>query len=191
MLSPATLPGNWGTSMATEYGITSFALAGDVGRGTSIWFVDTTRQKSRSRSTKVDTDRDKRDKRNTVKRITKFEWSQVRIQPVCYATVVPLTTQYFPQILHTVRIYKALVYSTRHFQQIALLNVLSKVMESLTKDHMSYVFETCNLLGDCQQGFRQTRSTKLALWRFVSSATSTLKTQTLMCCCRPGHSKCL
>ena len=40
----------------------------------------------------------------------------MRIQPICYATVVPLTTQYFPQILHTVRIYKALVYSTRHFQ---------------------------------------------------------------------------
>ena len=56
MLSPATLPGNWGTLMATEYGITSFALAGDVGRGTSVWFVDTARQKSRSRSTKVDAD---------------------------------------------------------------------------------------------------------------------------------------
>ena len=116
VLSPTTLPGNWGTSMATEYGITSFALAGDVGRRTSVWFVDTARQKSRSRSTKVDTDRDKRDTRNTVKRITKFGWSQVRIQPVCNATVVPLTTQYFPQILHTVQIYKALVYSTRHFQ---------------------------------------------------------------------------
>ena len=118
VLSPATLPGNWGTSMAMEYGITSFTLAGDVGRGTSIWFVDTARQKSRSRSTKVDTDRDKRDRRNTVKRITKFGWSQVRIQPVCNAAVVPLTTQYFPQILHIVRIYKALVYSTRHFQQL-------------------------------------------------------------------------
>ena len=29
----------------------------------------------------------------------------------CNAAVVPLTTQYFPQILHTNRIYKALVYS--------------------------------------------------------------------------------
>ena len=35
VLSLATLPGNWGTSMATEYGITSLALAGDVSRGTS------------------------------------------------------------------------------------------------------------------------------------------------------------
>ena len=66
MLSPATLPGNWGTSMVMEYGITSFALAGHVGHGTSIWFVDTTRQKScivaqhKSMPT-----RDKRDRRNT------------------------------------------------------------------------------------------------------------------------------
>ena len=31
VLSPATLPRNWGTLMATEYGITSFTLARDVG----------------------------------------------------------------------------------------------------------------------------------------------------------------
>ena len=46
VLSPATLPNNWGTSMATEYRITSFTLAADVGRGTSVWFVGTTHQKS-------------------------------------------------------------------------------------------------------------------------------------------------
>ena len=79
VLSPATLPSNWGTSMATEYVITSFAIARDVGRGTSVWFVDTARQKSCSHSTKVDADQDKRDRRNTVKRITKSGWSQVRI----------------------------------------------------------------------------------------------------------------
>ena len=121
VLSLATLPGNWGTLMATEYRITSFALVGDVGHGTSVWFVDTARQKSRSHSTKVDADRDKRDRKNMVKRITKFGWSQVRIQPICNATGVPLTTQYFPQILHTIRIYKALVYSTRHFQHYSPL----------------------------------------------------------------------
>ena len=121
VLSPETLPSNWGTSMATEYGITSFALVGDVDLGTSVWFVDTARQKSCSHSTKVDADQDKRDKRNTVKRITKFGWSQVRIQLVCNATVVPLTIQYFPQILHTVRTYKGLVYSTRHFQHYSPL----------------------------------------------------------------------
>ena len=121
VLSPATLLGNWGTLMATEYRITSFALARYVGRGTNIWFVDTAPQKSHNRLTKVDADQDKRDRRNTVKRITKSGWSQVRIQPVCNAAVVPLTTQYFPQILHTVRIYKGLVYSTRHFQHYSPL----------------------------------------------------------------------
>ena len=59
VLSPATLPGNWGTLMATEYVITSFALVGDVGRGTSLWFVDTAHQKSCSRLTQVNADQDK------------------------------------------------------------------------------------------------------------------------------------
>ena len=78
--------------MAMEYGITSFASIGDVGRGTNVWFMDTTRQKSCSHSTKVDADQDKRDRRNTVKRITKSGWSPVRIQPVRNIAVVPLTT---------------------------------------------------------------------------------------------------
>ena len=50
-------------------------------------------------------------------------------------------------------------------------------MESLMKDRMSYILETRGLLSDCQQGFRQTRSTELALWRFVSSASLALKTR--------------
>ena len=68
-------------------------------------------------------------------------------------------------------------HSAKGYRPIALLNVLSKVMESLVKDRMSYVLETRGLLSDCQQGFRQTRSTELALWRFVSSATVALKTR--------------
>ena len=63
----------------------------------------------------------------------------------------------------------------RGYRPIALLNVLSKVMESLMKDRMSYLLETRRLLSDCQQGFRQTRSTELALWRFVLSASLALK----------------
>ena len=69
------------------------------------------------------------------------------------------------------------LHAAKGYRPIALLNVLSKVMESLMKDRMSYVLETCNLLSNCQQGFHQTRSTELALWRFVSSATSALKTR--------------
>ena len=69
------------------------------------------------------------------------------------------------------------LHSAKGYRPIALLNVLSKVMESLMKDRMSFLLETRNLLSDCQQGFRQTRSTELALWRFVSSATLALKTR--------------
>ena len=68
------------------------------------------------------------------------------------------------------------LHSAKGYRPIALLNVLSKVMESLMKDRMSYILETGDLLSDCQQGFRQTRSTELALWRFVSSASMALKT---------------
>ena len=69
------------------------------------------------------------------------------------------------------------LHAARGYRPIALLNVLSKVMESLMKDRMSYLLESRHLLSDCQQGFRQTRSTELALWRFVSSASLALKTR--------------
>ena len=69
------------------------------------------------------------------------------------------------------------LHAAKGYRPIALLNVLSKVMESLMKDRMSYILETHRLLSDCQQGFRQTRSTELALWRFVSSASLALKTR--------------
>ena len=68
-------------------------------------------------------------------------------------------------------------HAAKGYRPIALLNVLSKVMESLMKDRMSYVLETRHLLSDCQQGFRPTRSTELALWQFASSATFALKTR--------------
>ena len=68
------------------------------------------------------------------------------------------------------------LHTAKGYRPIALLSVLSKVMESLMKDRMSYILETRGLLSDCQQGFHQTRSTELALWRFVSSASLALKT---------------
>ena len=68
------------------------------------------------------------------------------------------------------------MHAAKGYRPIALLSVLSKVMESLMKDRMSYLLETRGLLSDSQQGFRQTRSTELALWRFVSSAYLALKT---------------
>ena len=68
-------------------------------------------------------------------------------------------------------------HSARGYRPIALINVLSKVLESLMKDRMNYLLETRHLLSDSQQGFRQSRSTELALWRFISSASLALKTR--------------
>ena len=63
------------------------------------------------------------------------------------------------------------------YRPIALLNVLSKVMEGLVKDRVNHILESEHGLSDQQQGFRPGRSTELALWRFVTSATSALKTR--------------
>ena len=63
------------------------------------------------------------------------------------------------------------------YRPIAVLSVLSKVMEGLIKDRLSHILESEHRLSDQQQGFRQGRSTELALWRFVTSATSALKTR--------------
>ena len=43
------------------------------------------------------------------------------------------------------------------------------------KDRLSYILESQESLSECQQGFRQARSTELALWRFVTSASGALK----------------
>ena len=107
------------------------------------------------------------------------------------AVLVPCLTELFQRMLQlgvhpaswkTARVLPvpkpgADLHAAKGYRPIALLSVLSKVMESLMKDRMSYILETRGLLSDCQQGFRQTRSTELALWRFVSSASLALKTR--------------
>ena len=105
--------------------------------------------------------------------------------------IVPCTAKLFHRMLqlgihpaswktaHVLLVLKpgADLHLAKGYRPIALLNVLSKVMESLMKDWMSYVLETRGLLSDCQHSFRQTRSTELALWHFVSSAIVARKTQ--------------
>ena len=63
------------------------------------------------------------------------------------------------------------------YRPIALLSVLSKILEGIVKDRISHIVESAQSLSNHQQGFRQGRSTELALWRFVSSATGALKTR--------------
>ena len=49
------------------------------------------------------------------------------------------------------------------YRPIALLNALSKLMESIINDRLSFLLERHHLLSNAQQGFRATRSTELAL----------------------------
>ena len=63
------------------------------------------------------------------------------------------------------------------YRPIALVSVLSKVLEGVVKDRLSHHLEVGEGLREEQQGVRPTRSTELALWRFVSSATRALKTR--------------
>ena len=68
-------------------------------------------------------------------------------------------------------------HAAKGYRPIALLSVLSKLLEGLVRDRLSYFLESGHHLSDCQQGFRQARSTDLALWRFVTSASLALKTR--------------
>jgi ribonuclease HI len=61
------------------------------------------------------------------------------------------------------------------YRPIALINTMSKVMEGLVADRLSFIVETRQLLSDHQQGFRQARATDLALWRFVNAASRALQ----------------
>ena len=49
------------------------------------------------------------------------------------------------------------------YRPIALLNTMSKLMESIINDRLMFFIEQNHLLSDAQQGFRATRSTDLAL----------------------------
>ena len=61
------------------------------------------------------------------------------------------------------------------YRPIALINTMSKVLEGLITDRLSFIVESRHLLSDHQQGFRQSRSTELALWRFVNAASRALQ----------------
>ena len=86
-----------------------------------------------------------------------------------------LQTGTYPSLWTTARILPvpkpgADPHQAKGYRPIALLNVLGKVLEGIIKDRLTYLLETCQLLSPHQQGFRAMRSTDLALWRFVSSA---------------------
>ena len=103
-------------------------LAGDVGRGTNIWLVDTNRQKSRNRSAKVDANRDKRDKRKHCQKNHKVWMVPSAKTTSLQRCICSINYPVLPPILQTIRIYKALVYSTRHFQYYSpLMNIRPRI----------------------------------------------------------------
>ena len=63
------------------------------------------------------------------------------------------------------------------YRPISLLSCLSKVLERIVTDRITYLLETSSALTEMQYGFRKTRSTDLALWNFVNAASYALQTR--------------
>ena len=61
------------------------------------------------------------------------------------------------------------------YRPISLLSCISKVLERIVTDRLTFSLETRFQLSDQQFGFRRTRSTEWALWNFVHAASLTLK----------------
>ena len=61
------------------------------------------------------------------------------------------------------------------YRPISLLSCISKVLERIVTDRLTFYLETQLQLSDHQFGFRRTRSTEWALWNFVHAASLTMK----------------
>ena len=67
--------------------------------------------------------------------------------------------------------------SPKGYRPISLLPTLSKLLERIIADRLSYYLETHHLLAPTQYGFRQGKSTEDALWSLVSAASTALQTR--------------
>ena len=67
--------------------------------------------------------------------------------------------------------------SPKGYRPISLLSCLSKVLERIVTDRLTYFLESSYALSETQFGFRRTRSTDLALWNLVSATTRALQTK--------------
>ena len=65
--------------------------------------------------------------------------------------------------------------SPKGYRPISLTSCLSKVLERIIAERLTFFLEHGQLLPRSQYGFRKGRSTELALWRFVTEATSALQ----------------
>ena len=65
--------------------------------------------------------------------------------------------------------------SPKGYRPISLNSCISKVLERILSERLTYFLETGLHLPRSQYGFRKGRSTELALWRFVTAATQALQ----------------
>ena len=82
----------------------------------------------------------------------------------------------WPQWLQS-RSLGAILYPPRGTDLSALLPNLSKLLERIIADRLTYYFETHHLLAPTEYGFHQGRSTEDALWRLVSAASIAMQTR--------------
>ena len=65
--------------------------------------------------------------------------------------------------------------SPSSYRPISLLLTLSKLLERIITDRVTYFLETQQLLDPFQFGFRQGRGTEEALWHLISAAGAALQ----------------
>ena len=56
--------------------------------------------------------------------------------------------------------------NVENYRPISVLTVISKILEKHVSEHLINFFSECNILNSCQFGFRQRRSTEIALQNF-------------------------
>lgn len=67
--------------------------------------------------------------------------------------------------------------SPKGYRPISLNSCISKVLERIISERLTFFLERGQLLPCSQYGFRKGRNTELALWRFISQATEALQTR--------------
>ena len=67
--------------------------------------------------------------------------------------------------------------SPKGYRPISLLPTLSKLLERIITDRLTYFLETHHLLAPTQYGFRQGRGTEEALWCLISAASIAMQTR--------------
>ena len=92
--------------------------------------------------------------------------SKVISQPLAYIINLSLSSGVFPSVWKKAKITpvhkKGDMSKPENFRPISILPIFSKILEKAAHSQLSQFLEENNLLTECQFGYRQNRSTKLA-----------------------------